>query len=173
MKKQVDVVMLPTEKATNIIQCHNSKLWYNDTRYLKSYQHLYFLSDEEIKEENWVFDVFAWKRGKGDVVIRNVNLTQGQLQFCKKIITTTDECLVIKHNCNCFATTYEGCSECLGLLPRPSNEFLEKFCELGGIDKVLVEYEMAFTGYEGTTGFENWDKRLKIAPDNTITIYPI
>ena len=33
------------------------------------------------------------------------------------------------------------------LLPRLSNEFIKKYCELGGIDQVLVEYQE----------YENWD----------------
>ncbi len=185
MKKPSDVVMLPTEKASHIgfyTDPKDTRLYFNSSKtpLLKNQpnwkpQHLYFLSDDEIKDGDWVFDVFAWKRGKGDVVIQNVNLTQGQLQFCKKIIATTDESLVTKHNCNCFATTYEGCSECLELLPRPSNEFLKKFCELGGIDKVLVEYDCDHSELPDEV-IEQLIKIvdvIKVAPDNTITIYPI
>lgn len=61
-------------------------------------------------------------------------------------------------------------------LPRPSKEFLEKYCELGEIKEVLVEYtdeEIEETFVEGS---DRWSKKiispsiLKVASDNTITI---
>jgi hypothetical protein len=180
MKKESQVVMLTTEKAENCILSFSNrgKVHYehHDQYFTQSYlgeigaksHHLYGISSDEIPKDG------DWAIRSHDNVLFKVNSQSDHKHYaCKKVIWTTNESLTIKGNCNCFATTYEGCSECLERLPKPKNEFLKKFCELGGVDKVLVEYEMAFTGYEGTTGFENWDKRLKVAPDNTITIYTI
>jgi hypothetical protein len=179
MKKQADVVMLPTEKAEigTLMKCtkemlNNKDYKIGDLAINKNWkvsetngneywqpQHLYFLSNDEIKEGDWCFDIlnnitYQYKGGN------NIKWNKGLLEQLKKIIATTDESLG---------------------LPRPSNEFLKKFCELGGVDKVLVEYEKEsytdrFTTTENGIGNpETWGNRynLKVAPDNTITIYPI
>lgn len=55
-------------------------------------------------------------------------------------------------------------------LARPSDEFLKKYCKLGGIKEVLVEYEYNHDDtvpYPKTVEGEMW--KLKVAPDNTIT----
>ena len=196
MKKQVKVVMLPTEKA-------NYTIWKKpDGTLLTSKfpygigigQHLYFLSDDEIKEGDkpcWCYNSIknTWNN---DII-----LYQGAMPFYhykgfKKIIATTDESLSSLNitkcsNINCEEGVINGinpkiCKKCNPsyiLLPRPSNEFLKKYCELGGIDKVLVEYEEY--AYEPIIGkFPNYEAnpnpklfKLKVAPDNTITIYPI
>lgn len=210
--------MLPTEKASSVFK-KNDRLFYDPEQIIPhpkcsgNNQHLYGLSDETPKngdlvyykhplhDEGMITTIVNWNYS--DYEPYGVQHTEGfgVKEGYKKIIWTTDETLVIKNNCNCFATTYEGCSECLELLPRPSNEFLKKFCELGGVDKVLVEYEVdtiksactcedsestsncVFSYYDGTDeccrkrfpNGEYWDKtyKLKVAPDNTITIYPI
>src|SRR5690606_21909626 len=62
------------------------------------------------------------------------------------------------------------------ILPRPSNDFIKKYCELGGIDEVLVEYELLnLNSYNSETiGYDSFPTyKLKVAPDNTITIKPV
>lgn len=118
--------------------------------------HLYFLSDEKIKEGDWYLNNDILFRA--DDVFDNGN-NPNQNKDNKKIIATTDSYLNEQDRFN--GKSWEN------LLPRPSNEFLKKYCELGGIDEVMVEYE----------GIEWLDRPLeyflKVAPDNTITIKPI
>ena len=196
MKKQVDVVMLPTEKATNIINDRgnlefipNKQIASTINSTVKGF-HLYFLSDDEIKEICWCYDTI-----NKEIVLFQGALPKYHYRGYKKIIATTNTDL--DKLCGCG----NNCGAKPSNLPRPSNEFLKKFCELGGIDKVLVEYEVdtiksactcedsestsncPFSYYDGTDeccrkrfpNGEYWDKtyKLKVAPDNTITIYPI
>ena len=152
MKKQVKVVMLPTKKVTNIGKYQDTgNLVYNNGNDIPRgiFQHLYFLSDDEIKEGDWYFDGvdFVHKKSK-----YNDALVDGNKK-AKKIIATTDEELGYGDE---FGAFYQ--------LPRPSNEFLKKYCELGGVDKVLVEYELC-----NNVGYLDSEK-LKVASDNTITI---
>ena len=181
MKKQVDVVMLPTEKASKI-WLKESTLSYNDDLSSLGFipQHLYFLSDDEIKERDIVkipcgigrVKELHYKLGNDnpsyiveDLIILSLRYGQKENEFqtnsfrfedVKKIIASTDESLK---------------------LPRPSNEFIKKYCELGGIDEVLVEYKCSYEDcnmfgchkYEGC----HLIQQLKVAPDNTISIYPI
>lgn len=79
--------------------------------YILDNQHLYIVSDEGIKEEDWFF--FENKIEQ---------LTKGYFVFneARKIIATTNS----KLN-----------------LPRPSNDFLKAYCKANGkIDEVYVEY---------------------------------
>lgn len=167
------VVMLPTEKASKIIK-EDGVLKFNPSNIdvgIKEYQHLYFLSDEEIKEGDWCLDKYnqIWRYSNGKLRscdklgIERFTTDNIEGQEVKKIIATTDKLRV-----GSFMGFDTETGEDLSVfLPRPSNEFLKKYCELGGIDEVLVEYE----------GIEWLDRPLeyfpKVAPDNTITIKPI
>ena len=135
--------MLPTEKAK--IYKENDKLYFHpETMHIPvnpKPQHLYFLSDEKIKDN----DVYLQK-GKLFVAHSNfVMLNKDPETF--KVIASTD-------------STFNS--------PRPSNEFLKKFCEVGGIDEVLVEYDCDHNQMPNKV-----IDVLKVAPDNTISIYPI
>jgi hypothetical protein len=176
MKKQVDVVMLPTEKASYIFTINvknTSKLSYSTIggkihkTDIYQPQHLYFLSDDEIKEICWCYDTI-----NKEIVLFQGALPKYHYRGYKKIIATTNTDL--DKLCGCG----NNCGAKPSNLPRPSNEFLKKFCELGGVDKVLVEYdtiknncECFATTYEGCS--QCLELKLKVAPDNTITIYPI
>lgn len=172
------VVMLPTEKASNhcITKSMTSgKLFYNDTEKMArlhsinegaTIQHLYFTTDEEIKEGDYVLvtlnggkDYHVWlylsHNGKRDYSYSDL---QGRIHKWgilerNKIVASTDESLD---------------------LPRPSNEFLKKFCELNGIQEVLVQVIQEYdkVSCETGEGIEIY-YRLKVAPDNTITIKPV
>lgn len=175
MFKKCKVVMLPTEKATSIIKnLKDNSLSFGKIlgpqfiRYGEEGQHLYALSDDKIEENDWVipndleFAFRPWQFKQAPCPLP----FWGCRDNCKKIIATTD--------------TLE--SEELGLIfriPRMSGSFIKKYCELGGINEVMVEYEDK--GYQKRTNPEEikplkhqytWIEniQLKVAPDNTITI---
>lgn len=117
--------------------------------------------------ENWI---------KSDTGVIKEPITQ-----CKKIIATDDESI----NCHCWNCNHKKevstglCSNCgkFGdtklFLPKPSNEFLKKYCELGGINKVLVEYEAEgwLSPMQPFKLRDNESKlKLKVSSDNTIII---
>lgn len=169
MKKRVEIVMLPTEKAQ--IYKENEKLYFNPTTMhipvKPKPQHLYFISDDEIKDGDWVFNLkenlVEQVKSKEDLdFINEINSFEGII--IKKIIATTNEQL----NKDLIYDGEYFDSEFKKGLPRPSKEFLKKYCELGGIDKVLVEYDCDHSQMPNKV-----IDILKVAPDNTITIYPI
>lgn len=120
-------------------------------------QHLYFTTEEEPKDDDWCVayqTVLSNNNQKGyvrehytDVVQFGKNVvTSGRYDtiFFEKIVATTDESLG---------------------LPRPSNEFLQKYVEMQGkIKKCLIEVKYIAL-YE--------IPKIKTAPDNTITIHPL
>lgn len=171
MFKKCKVVMLPIIQRSKIglnpSRLSKNKLYFFDPVVCNEAQALYFLSDEEIKEGDW----YIAQRNTGPKLLKAKRIDKEvgcifqentdetyypyDIHECKKIIASTNSSLG---------------------LPRPSDSFIKKYCELGGINEVMVEYEEVLF----TNGFsieintkELHDKvitRLKVAPDNTITI---
>ncbi len=138
--------------------------WMVKPEELKGYcipQHLYFLSDEKPVEGDFVFDVHENKYCK---------LTEFTKRMVahKKIIATTDPRLIVEKDYGFVGKEY--------VLPRPSNTFLAKYCDLKGVDEVLVEYN-SYCGNIACLEHGCYEichklERLKVARDNTITIKP-
>jgi hypothetical protein len=185
MKKESLVVMLPSNKETptegdlllrhlwkndpelecrSLWQYKETEMW-SDTKvyttlhssfadHYKCFepQHLYGLSDEKPKDGEWGIRLF-------DNTLFKANSQSDHNHYdCKKIIWTTDESL--KNSVEQFNGIHSW------NLLKPSNEFLKKFCELGGVDKVLVEYE-----YNKLYPMvENDNIKLKVNPDNTVNL---
>lgn len=158
--------MLPTDKASRLVKFQmfgKNKLNYSDEilpiQDEEQYQHLYIVPTNEeikknpelfkIKEGDWVFDAISNS-------VKQVANGNPQKFPCKKIIATTDSELSEINQC-------DGCQKGLPIddgihrdeqmfgiactknrykqLPQPSKAFIEKYCKVGGIDEVDVEYE--------------------------------
>lgn len=169
--KRVKVVMLPTNEKSKLVLSYRNELAINWTHDLAkfddaTYQNLYFISDEEIKEGDWYYNHKEYYKG----CYRRTPETDDKsyLDF-KKIIATTDKSLN---------------------LPQPSQSFIEKYIEEYNkgnvITEVMVEYEGICSNCEeyheqsilcsDRDGFDAQIEpfRLKVNPkDNTITIRKI
>lgn len=172
--KKCQVVMLPTEKASNLfignisgqLNYHKDKVKDKTT----SNQHLYFLSDEKIEKGDWfivndvVHKCIGLNKISGDIESNN-NLCY-DITKCRKIIATTDKSL------KTWTPELRGELDEYTYLPRPSNEFLQVYCKANGkIDEVLVEIE-AYKNKFISPSLPYYDYRFKVSPDNTITIKP-
>jgi len=178
--KMRDVVMLPTKKAENcLILLSILKLEYHKQYFTKEYLqhiyakafHLYFLSQGEIKEGDWVL----WSHGNSLQQVKELNVHNNTVEFkderysgylssCKKIIATTDSSLT-------HEIFIEGMPAQVPL-PKPTQSFLEVFVKEynkgNQIEKVMVEYE---NDYEQVVPMGALcGQKLKIKKDNTITI---
>lgn len=168
---KAQVIMLPTENEGKGIYLNPvpsiNKIHYWDMRISNSYisQHLYIISNDEIKEGDYCIDTS----------INRLNQVRQLFDYsnkaCKKIIATTDTSLNkdIYKNIDGFDRFIE-----YGL-PQPSQQFITNYiesynkCEV--ITDILVEVEWIFNGenplidnHQGST------VRLKVNPNNTITI---
>jgi len=198
--KKAQVIMLPTEQQTNIVlnptikKLLLTKDWgHHDhsNKPIKEFiyigfvpQHLYIISDDEIKVDDWYYttlDKEILKANKDTEVIMNeanINIKTTYKHTHFKIIATTNTSLSKKNDCDCGATTYEGCSQCLKILPQLSQQFITNYIESYNKDEVitdvLVEYENNKVTALDKNSKEMWDfvTKLKINPDNTITIKP-
>lgn len=86
-------------------------------------QHLYICSDDNIKEEDYFYDMVKVRKCKG-ISMEYIDFEDGGFcsrpSICKKIIATTDKSLN---------------------LPEIPEQFLKEFCKKNGIWEVEVEYE--------------------------------
>ena len=148
MEKLVDILMLPTNTKTSVLKVYSdvNKVLYN-LRYnaeknddYKEYQHLYLLSNEEVKEGDFCMSFPEQLNPNNIHICIDIDC---KLHNCKKIIASTDMSLG---------------------LPKPSNKFLKKFCELGGVPTCAVKYDYIHTDF-APNGFETF---LKITSDNTV-----
>lgn len=188
--KRAKVIMLPTKRSNIVVNKRMKQLQYNDIDYLQSGelqpQHLYFTTDDEIKENDWVYN------SKENIIEQVVNketldfvLKHNDLELIFfRVSYTTDESLKLpctcmgmsdKVKCDWMCKTHQSY-----MLPQPSKAFIEKYCKLGGIDEVYVEYVDRYDiKYSYIPGFGETAKRidlpneLKVNSYNEITIHPI
>ena len=185
--KKCKVVMLPTTKSSLFLHkggdlCLNTVGDREVSTYTQP-QHLYIISDEKIKEGDW----YAFKGATVTYFIKqrtkqDIECNPKVLSHWKKIIATTDSSLKLRDTYWCVnCSNYASNCNCLSL-PRPSDDFLKKYCEVNGkISDILVEYEEA--GYwrnlhrkeinAPKPEFVYTHDELKIAKDNTISIKPV
>ena len=189
VKRECQVVMLPTEKASKVclstssathrlfIPVVNLEL---SEEALSKYKaagsiphHIYILSDDEIKKGDWVIMLDSF----GNVFSNPQQYTDPKTQHLnkglRKIIATTDSL------CIGFGDDHDPRSGTGGnpiWLPQPSQSFIQKYIDAYNsgkpIEKVMVDYEEWYKMKEDYPMDEvGWHERLKINPkDNTITI---
>ena len=170
--KRVQVIMLPTDKGTIVKKniTNELKLSSLNNPLLWIPQHLYIISDDKIKKD----DYYILFTDKALTVLKCTG--DGDYFNCKKIIATTDTSLYQATGkaykmVDGFKPTYKN-------LPQPSQQFIEKFIEEYNKDNiitdVLVEYETLKTTannkHFGEGHIYSITNKLKINPYNTITI---
>jgi len=215
MKQEAMVVMLPTEDRTQVhLSKEKTKNGYSyiiklgelvNNGLLSMYQHLYIASDDEIKEGDWTYDTLnncIEQVEKSTVDMINAGMLHNGN---RKIIATTDKKLTRKIQCVvCFgegelvcsssSTTLKPCDnpDCENgyeyiSIPQIQQSFIEEYCKLGGIDKVLVEYtdnelwcyecHKTVTDCINTSrdclGYFEDNNKPKLSSDNTINISSI
>lgn len=180
--KQCNIVMLPTNKSEiakrnaripSIV--HSSTIGAKDGFIKQGFyvpQHLYITSDDEIKGGDWFIcnSILKYCTYKGKTTSNITYLVdklgnEDNISFCKKIIATTDKSLkeIIHRDISYHSPNVEIS------LPQIPQDFIKKFCEQGGIDKVLVEYQK--NSQFGSFGLYNYN--VKTDSHNTITIKPV
>ena len=124
-----------------------------EARLIKIKEEIYITTDEEVKEGDW----FLFYRDKWHIMNELPNGNFRKEAYGKtvcKIIATTDT----KLN-----------------LPQPAQAFIEKYCEAGGIDEVLVEYKEKYieppSSIHSNRGY--FITQPKVNSNNEITISSI
>ena len=122
-----NVVMLPTNQKTDGMICKDitgqDKIIAIKTKYLMAHEdyvghHLYIISDDEIKEGDWFYNIHS-------KIVGRAKFNFGKDELAKKIIATTDSSLnnlPEKPNFNSYMSFSLG-----NPLPQPSQQFIQKF----------------------------------------------
>lgn len=198
MFKRAKVVMLPTNQkapeGTLYLQ-HNqlrisqgsitNAINQNKNNKSVNHQHLYILSDEEIKagylamnmynNTNTIFKITkVLADGYEGQKLNEPNIFYGLSKTLKKIIATTDSSLTTDG----FSTQLEPNTYIQRPLPQPSQSFIEKYVEKYNkgeqITDILVEYEFDVSRKPFAIGSNPEHYNLKVnLKDNTITIKPV
>jgi hypothetical protein len=139
-------------------------------------QHLYFTSEEEIKDGDWFINDDGLWQCTGGIIPTGLNP--------RKIVATTDPNLKLSNGdctlCNGVGQTVvygtkAGCPLCDNTggnykkLPKPSQDFIKEYCDKGGIDEVEIEYEFIHAD-RAPGGFERF---IKVNESNEINIKSI
>ena len=145
-------------------------------------QNLYFLSDDEIKEGDWIYEnnlnqetqiyqVYKRDNKLGFFRFRNVWIPLSKQNSVKKVIATTDVSLEIfdKELSDMHSVKVNI------LLPQPSQQFIQKYVEEYNkgniITDVLVEYDKATYDKWFNNGGQPVFDTVKINPkDNSLNI---
>lgn len=160
-KNKIIIIMLPTNEKTHLLLTGRNDLYYSLNLSVFSlkedidkFQHLYILSNEEIKTGDWIYRYEDKKVFQSKSYFSEDNpLKKGLIT---KIIATTDTSLG---------------------LPQPSQQFIKYYIEEYNkgnvINKVEVEVKrrIEFNGCHSYESSVNFD--LKINSNNTINIKPI
>ena len=134
------------------------------------HHHLYFTSDEEIKEGDWVYSL-------SEGIIR---ITERELNYRKyiyKIVASTDPKL--SNSCDCETK----CVLCTGeeQLPQPSKQLVEAYCK-APFNECLIEREAIWYNHSGDvmhvkqasiTEIEREEWKIKVNDYNEITCHPV
>ena len=173
----------------------------NDAKVKAKYQHIYILSDDEIKEGDWfiredkLYNEFKTSlTSKVTIFIRlypNLDLSEQwrevYISDCKKVIATTNTSLKLTKHIPWIKELESRYDVEKGYpkeieLPQPSKSFIEAYVkaynEGNPITEVMVEYEEDYYTDPKYSYLEQDNpstkiQKLKIAKDNTITIRKI
>ena len=170
MKKRAKVHLLPTndERAVIGLTADEKTLWFAHRGVGNSYgnKHLYFTTDDEIKEGDW-FMFYGEPRQAKNLIAEPVN--QG------KIIATTDPNLHSTRLKDCPVNPEDNMVSVRGV-SKPSKEFIEEYCRVGGIDEVDVEYGLFHDGNfkddDETHAFKAI-RKPRVNSNNEIIIHPV
>lgn len=219
--KKHQVIILPTKNKSNLfIQTHKGihsdlilkpKLEYSDNEtYLNNiylinsgnaatnvkdkyiFYHIHVLSDEEIKEDDWIYykdsnsilHCIEINKQENYIFCRTYNLNgekigQGDLNLssCKKVIATTDTSLKIDkpyiNNVHHFGNDSVH-FKTLSQIPQDFIKYFIKEYNKGNIiTEVNVEYEHYYNNSIHMDSGTSPIFKLKISKDNTISILPV
>ena len=164
--KECNVVILPVKQSNigyrkdydlSTLQIRNKPLITTNKNTYQAVE-LYITSDDEIKEGDWCINNTL-------KIVELINyIDEYDIQLYSKIIATTDKSLTQIVETRLLKETVIH-------LPQPSQSFIKKYCELDGINKVLVEYDEPKNwniNTKGTVGHSFYVP--KTDSHNTITI---
>lgn len=176
------VVMLPTNEKADL-QRWGNWLFFDKSQKLSDrepkvvFQHLYILSDEEIKESDWCINPSTRLPFQVRAIQRNrLVYSEGS----KKIIASTNTSLGIQ-----TYNSQDGTKSYISQFPQPSQRFIEKYVEEYNKGNIITDVMVEYQQYDANPRAADWKEqyvkymlehkenlqwRLKVDKDNTIAV---
>ena len=187
MKKEIQIHRIETRDSSNILTTTMGAFKYSEIRFKPDVNfnahHLYATVSQEIEpikvgdrcyhpETNSIRQVCSDAEvHKYTKVEREICTVSAANLYHRKIIATTDKKLTVTKSATGYTETRSRTFTSTKPITGVQQSFIKEYCDKGGIDKALVEYDrlvMAHEPFRGTQGYQ-----LKLNSDNTITIYPL
>ena len=191
--QEVEVVMIATKQRHSDIELDETLQLATHKGYVnKNGQHLYIISNEDIKEGDWYVSYMLDTSDLSNILtvpdtikkanFNNTNefIIEPYSKYCKKIIATTDESLKIDNDITNQTSVIWDKRDIERVIvgsksfPKPSDSFISKYIEeynaVRQITKVLVEYEKSQESINYHKDIFHNIERLKIDSNNSITI---
>ena len=156
--KNAQIIMLPTENESRIHMLNEGVLYQSVGAFIQAdkinyqSQHLYIISEDEIKEGDWYIREF-------DNTICKANINSDHKQYdCKKIIATTDTSLQL--DCPFYGMNEDN------IFPQPSQEWIEYYINEYNKGKVITDVLVELK----SSNLHFFSGDLRVTPDNTISI---
>jgi len=178
------VVMLPTEKASRI-HLANNKLIYGKELFTDGLtgrnQHLYIISDDEIKEDDWYVSDNGLEQSTILQAKKEYEGFYKGKQTCKKIVATTDKSLKIVIGDSGWKSHDDGgWSEYkpeYKLLPQIPESFIQDYIKAYNEGKPITEVDLEMeidyvaNATPPTKPMDSTVYKIKTRPDNTVIIH--
>ena len=173
--------MLTTEKASRLYSTYKNTLELSkigETVFLgthSKFQHLYILSDEEIKEGDWYFNndkIAKCERfSTRKALIFDSNREASYSTDCSKVIASTDKSIHGTNDLNVKISQHIH-----GL----SQGFIEKYIKMYNLGTPIVDIMVEYDEYAVPLSYEQFMNneqdfmyKLRVRPDNTIITHPV
>jgi|SRR6185437_8176037 len=173
-KKKVKIVLLPTNNSRGTLYMGDisKKLQKNYSLYCQP-QHLYFISNDEIKEGDWyiVYDAVnrPFETKKADSTISNEFLIEPFKKYCFKVIVSTDMSLKLPLIPVSFVEKYVERYNISTLKDKEIKEVMIEMEDIVEIPKELITQAV----YKPAPTIENIVWKPKTRKDNTVIVSPI
>lgn len=180
MYKKCKVVIIATDKESRLFLKTGNQLEYNEHRPIHGinhlgwkYQHLYILSDDEIKEGNW----YEFESMLNQATTK-YSLEVSKYIKAKKIIATTDSSLgyndILSIHQRRGLTNHYPTFKPLPSIPQSFiKQYVSEYNKGSKIEEVMIEYEFEkpfMTVNDDEERVENYPISPILNPDNTISI---
>jgi len=169
--------MLPTEKASLICLNTNEQLYLSKEMNMaddnNEYQHLYIISDDEIKEGDWVIHYVNQAPKLVENKMQAVLYTES---LEKKIVATTDkslnECLICKNTSSSDFNDHDHIN-----MPQIPESFIQAYIKAYNEGKPITEVDLEMeidyvaNATPPTKPMDPTVYKIKTRPDNTVIVH--
>ena len=180
MKKTHQIILLPTKENSNLYKLILSNKLVLSKKAgpscnVEINQHLYLISDDEIKEGDWVYQDRFYEEKPVPIMqfsSKDLVTNANESELCKKVIASTDSELKITKSAT--GVTDGGRERTFysdKLLPQIPESFIKAYIKAYNEGKPITEVDLEMDGDESPAWSGMWKYWPKTRPDNTVIVH--